>query len=411
VISLHAILLAHAGHEGLELMRHWTWDPWVIAGLLLLAIAYTRGVTVMWQRAGVGHGIRRWEVASFAAGMATLVIALLSPLDWASDTFFSAHMTQHELLMIVAAPLIVLGRTLIAFFWALPEGQRQRVGEVLRRPWVSRPWRTASGPIVVLIIHGLVVWLWHIPALFEAALASEFVHGIQHLTFFITAALFFWALVYGRYGKAGYGLAVLFVFATATHTTVLGALLTCAKAVWYPGHASRSIAVAVDPMADQQLAGLIMWIPAAVIFLVIALVLFAAWVGESERRVARRGNAMVFLVVALLAAQACSSARARDEAERITHGSVERGLTAMRQYGCGACHEVPGLRGGNGRVGPPLTHMASRTFIAGKLQNTPDNMMTWIMHPQMIVPGNAMPDMGIDAAHARDIAAFIYTLR
>jgi putative membrane protein len=122
--------------------------------------------------------------------------------------------------------------------------------------------------------------------LFEAALRSDVVHGVQHLCFFWTAALFWWAMIQGGYGRLGYGLAVLFVFATSVHTSVLGALLTVASDLWYPTYASRSLPWGVSPIEDQQLAGLYMWVPSGLTFVVLALALVAAWIGEAERRVA-----------------------------------------------------------------------------------------------------------------------------
>jgi putative membrane protein len=112
------------------------------------------------------------------------------------------------------------------------------------------------------------------------------VHGFQHLCFFWTAALFWWALVQGGYGRAGYGVAALFVFATSVHTSVLGALLTFASVLWYPLYAGRSAAWGVSALDDQQIAGLYMWVPSGVTFLVLGLALVAAWIGEAERRVA-----------------------------------------------------------------------------------------------------------------------------
>jgi putative membrane protein len=144
-------------------------------------------------------------------------------------------------------------------------------------------WKRLTGPFVVLLLHALVLWIWHVPALFEAALRSETIHVLQHLGFFMTAALFWWALIHGRYGRVGYGVGVAYVFATAMHTQILGALLTFGSRIWYPTHASRTGAAALD---DQQLAGVIMWIPFGAVFLLIALALFAAWIGEAERRVA-----------------------------------------------------------------------------------------------------------------------------
>jgi cytochrome c2 len=91
-------------------------------------------------------------------------------------------------------------------------------------------------------------------------------------------------------------------------------------------------------------------------------------------------------------------------------GDAERGALYIRQTGCGSCHIIPGIDGARGLVGPPLDHMGKRIFIAGLLRNTPANMVTWLRDPQEIVPGNAMPDMGLSEEQARDITAYLYTL-
>jgi putative membrane protein len=231
---------------------------------------------------GVAH-IRpaRWETPAFLLGWATIAAALLSPIDTLSDVLFSVHMTQHELLMIVAAPLLVAGRPFAAVLWGMPVRARDQFAGLMRRRIVLSTWRRLTGPVTVLVLHGVVLWVWHIPRYFEAALKNDAIHAMQHLMFFITAALFWWSLIHGRYGKVGYGVAVFFVFATSMHTSILGALLTFATRLWYPMYAHR----APHPLEDQQLAGLIMWIPAGVIFMIAGLALFAAWIGESERRV------------------------------------------------------------------------------------------------------------------------------
>ncbi|MDY7227706.1 cytochrome c oxidase assembly protein [Hyalangium rubrum] len=285
-----AVALAHGGeHPALtvsEVMGWWTWDPLVLGTLGLSAFLYVRGVRTLWRRAGTARGVRRWEVGAFALGWLTVAVALLSPLDRLSDLLFSAHMTQHELLMLVAAPLLVLGRPHLPALWALAPRARARVTGWMQHSGVRAVWRAVTGPFLVLLLHALARWVWHIPSLFQAALRSEAVHAVQHLMFFGTAALFWWALIRGRYGRVGYGVAVLFVFATAAHTSLLGALLTFARSVWYPIYEGRTQAGGLDALEDQQLAGLIMWVPAGALFIVVGLALFAAWLGEAERRVA-----------------------------------------------------------------------------------------------------------------------------
>ena len=157
----------------------------------------------------------------------------------------------------------------------------------LTTPKLRDGWRFASSPLLILLLHALVLWLWHIPVLFEAALENEGIHALQHGSFFLTAVLFWWGIARGRYGRGGYGLACGFVFATAMHTSVLGALLTVASRLWYPSYAARAAPWAIDVLADQQLAGLIMWVPAGVLLSLLALGLFAAWLGEASRRVER----------------------------------------------------------------------------------------------------------------------------
>jgi putative membrane protein len=258
-------LYAHNGETHL--------DPWTLAtALSLLAIAalYTIGVRPLWRKT-----VQPWQVASFVLGWASVAIALLSPLDRWSDILFSAHMAQHEILMLISAPLMVIGRPYLAALHAAP---------VLAR--FSRFWQLVTGPVLVLVLHAVVLWMWHVPAMFEAALHNETIHAIQHLGFFITAALFWIALLHGRYGRLGYGVGVLYVFLTAMHTQILGALLTFTTHVWYPTHAARTIAAGGNAIGDQQLAGVLMWIPFGVVFICIALALFAAWLGEAERRVA-----------------------------------------------------------------------------------------------------------------------------
>ena len=265
-------------------LTSWSWDPLVTVPLAFSAGLYGLGLARLWGTPAGRRVVRPWQVAAFIVGWSSLVIALVSPLDVLSDILFSAHMTQHELLMVIAAPLMVLGRPLIVMLWAFRAGERQRLTGWTRSPVVARMWRGATGPVTVWVLHALALWVWHVPVLYEAAVRNDAVHIVQHLSFFGTAALFWWAIVHGRYGRIGYGVAVLFVFTTALHSGALGALFTFGSQVMYPLYADRTSAFGVSPLDDQQLAGLIMWIPFSLTFLIVGLALFAAWLGESDRR-------------------------------------------------------------------------------------------------------------------------------
>jgi putative membrane protein len=254
------------------------WDQAALAGLAALGTLYWTGARALRAR---GAARSRLERAAFATGWLALVVSILPWFDAAVLERFSAHMAQHELMMLVGAPLIVAGRPLATCLWGLPERQRRRVALPLQRPALAGFARTLAAPLTAWTLHGVVVWLWHMPALYELAVESEPVHALQHAMFVSTSVLFWWGLVYGRYGRAGYGAAVFYVFTTAIHTGILGALFTFAPAPLYgvyatPGH--------LDPVGDQQVAGLVMWIPAGLLLTMIGVGLFAAWLGEAERR-------------------------------------------------------------------------------------------------------------------------------
>jgi cytochrome c2 len=124
-----------------------------------------------------------------------------------------------------------------------------------------------------------------------------------------------------------------------------------------------------------------------------------------------RGRLLLIAALAGAGALGACERRAENQAMVVAGGDAQRGATLIGQVGCGACHEIPGLAGAAGEVGPPLTHVARRTVIAGVLANTPDNLVHWIQQPQAVVPGNAMPDMGLRPQQARDIAAYLGTLQ
>jgi cytochrome c oxidase assembly factor CtaG/cytochrome c2 len=414
VLAVPATVSAH-GLAGTA-VREWDFEPLVVIPLVLTATLYTVGLIRLWRRAGIGQGISRWSAASFAAGWLTMAAALVSPIAWLSQILFSVHMTQHTLLMLVAAPLLTFGHPLLAWMWVLGAKPRERVAHAFRGRRMMTAWRVLTAPLSVFLIQAVALWVWHIPSWYEAALHNDAIHALEHLCFVVAGSLFWWAMVHGRYGRTGYGLAVLYVFLTGVHSSALGALLTVSPTVWYEDYARQAIAWRVDALADQQLAGLLMWIPAGVIFIVFGLALFAAWLGEAGRRVrfgatdaASRTLLLVVLLCGVVTA-ACDSSTVH-EAETLTGGSVKRGPTAINKYGCAACHTIPHIANATATVGPPLDRIAVRQYLGGHLINTPDNMAKWIQHPQAIDPKNAMPELGVTDQDVKDIAAFLYTLR
>ncbi|HKY43092.1 MAG TPA: cytochrome c oxidase assembly protein [Pyrinomonadaceae bacterium] len=292
--------MIHEGkpHNWDDLVRAWSFDPLVVVSLGVTAFLFVVGLRRLWREAPKRKSIRTWEAVCFALGWLALLVALVSPMHAWGQVLFSAHMSQHEVLMLVAAPLLVLGRPLIAFLWALPLNWSRGLGNVAKTSWINRLWRTLTIPLVAWLVHAIALWIWHIPVLFDAVLHNEVVHTLQHLSFLISALLFWWALIHGPQGAMGYGAAVLYLFTTAVHSGVLGALLTLAGSVWYPSYIGLTSSWGLTPLEDQQLGGLIMWIPAGLVYLIAALALFAGWLRASELRVAKK--ALVILIAITL---------------------------------------------------------------------------------------------------------------
>ncbi len=288
--ALAVPVFAHEGkpHTWHDLWRSWSFEPLVLISLVLTASLFVVGLVRLWGESGAGKGIRRWEALTFAGGWFALFVALVSPVHAWGRVLFSAHMTQHEILMLVAAPLLVLSRPLLAFMWALPLGWSRRTGGWARVSWFRKLWYFITIPMVAWLIHAIALWMWHIPSLFDATLHSELVHTLQHLSFLLSALLFWWALLHGRKGWMGYGAAVLYVFTTSIHSGLLGALLTFSATVWYPSYVGLTASWGLTPLEDQQLGGLIMWIPAGVVYAISALVLLAGWLRKSEIQTSKR---------------------------------------------------------------------------------------------------------------------------
>ena len=273
--------LAHEGHDPVVAYAPSAWDVATLVGLFVAATLYLLGSLRM--RRGGGR-VRPVERAAFWTGWAALVAAVAPWMDRAATLTLSSHMVQHELLMLVGAPLLIAGRPIVPWLWALPTGARQRVGGGLGSPWVHPLWTWLTAPVVAFALHGATVWVWHLPVLYQAAVGSEAIHALQHAMFVGTAVLFWWGLVYGRYGRAAYGASALYVFLTMVHTGVLGAFFALSTRPFYGIYQDRAELAGVDATIDQQLAGLYMWIPAGLILTVVGLSLLVAWLAESERR-------------------------------------------------------------------------------------------------------------------------------
>jgi putative membrane protein len=399
----------------------WNWDPLILAGLLIAAIAYISGLRRM-------NGVARSRVigvtrcASFAVGMAALFVVLITPFEALDDELFSAHMVQHLVLMMVAPPLLILGRPSLVFLWALPLSGRRALTRAWVRSGARRVGHSAMSPVVVWLLCSGALWFWHLPGPFRWALQSEFIHAVEHICFFATA-LMFWSLVFepAAYRRMSYGGTLIFVATFGIQNGFLGAILTFAGHPLYAAYLPTTTAWGFTPLEDQQTAGLLMWIPASFIHLGTLGFLFVAWMRAAERRailetrtrwsVVSHGQGLHFAwlaIVLLIGAGGCGHAPA-SPTWKIADADASRGPELIRIYGCGSCHNIPEVSRAVGNVGPPLGRFGERVYIAGVLRNTPTNLVRWLRDPQSVVPGNAMPNMDVTEKDARDLAAFLYS--
>ena len=269
---------AHAGHAHALDAPGWTWDPWITVPLVASGLLFARGWHRLIRRSERGTWSLRRRGLWFALGWMTLAAALVSPLHEAGERSFAAHMFEHELLMLLAAPLLVLSAPTIVMLWAFPISARRALGAFGSSAPIAASWRALTAPVTATAVQAAALWLWHAPALFDRALASEGWHAVQHLSFLLSA-LFFWSAMIGhspgRSRTAGTrSIAALCLFATSVISGALGALMAFSQSPWYAGYARMGMApFGLTPAEDQQLAGLIMWIPGGLVHAAVALVM------------------------------------------------------------------------------------------------------------------------------------------
>ena len=264
-----------------NLWHSWTFDPLTLVPLLLVIVFYAHGVRRLWMKAGRARGVTIANVLAFALGIATLVIALVSPLDPLGETLLSAHMAQHGLLVAVAPLLLLLGKPGVAFTWAMaPRFRKQFFATPAWRAF-SRFANTLSRPLPAAALHGVALWAWHAPAAFDAAAANYGVHVFEHLSFFVTAILFWRAILTAR-AERHVGAALGASFATLMHGGLLGGLITMAPYPMYKWYLHHSQPWGFTPIEDQQLAGLVMWVPMGFLYFAACLMLASRLVISRE---------------------------------------------------------------------------------------------------------------------------------
>lgn len=277
-ITLHLYLFlatklwAHEGHEASEKLSWYSWklQPHILIMLLLMGIVYYRGYQRLRQHRSHDTTKLKRSFRYYYAGLIILLFALISPIDAMSDALAWVHMLQHTLILMVAAPLMALGGPSHISQWSVSQNIWKRYRIFLMKFFrLSRFQR----PLAAWLLYMLVLSIWHIPTFYEAALKWERLHDLQHLLFFITS-FFFWRVLFDPYQKGVRPLiGITYTFTASLHGIILGVLMTLSPHIWYAPYVSSAPLYGHDPLTDQQLAGLIMWMPAGLSYALGALAL------------------------------------------------------------------------------------------------------------------------------------------
>jgi putative membrane protein len=263
----------------------WSFEPTVIVGLLVAAGLYVRGWRRLRSRGRGGRILKRWRAWCFGAGLTTVAIALLSPIGTFDSLFFFMHMTQHVLLIMVAAPLIWLGAPMVPTIWAFDRGTRLRLGQLFHasNP-IHRLFHFLTRAGVALALYVLVLFVWHFPPLYDAAQGRNWIHDLEHFMFFGSALLFWWPVIHPSGGRRrlGYGAGILYIFPAKIAGFVLGAALTLSSEPFYTTFLNSPSLWGLSPLGDQQLGGLIMWVAGGLLYIVPLLILVLMMMREDE---------------------------------------------------------------------------------------------------------------------------------
>lgn len=264
----------------------WNFDPHYLLPLVLLGFFYVRGLR-RWPERSREH--RTWRTVSYLGGLVLLAFLFESPLDRLGEHHFSMHMIQHNLVMMVVPPLLLLGAPTTPILRGLPRGLRQEVVvPTINHPAVQAVWRVLTFPPLTVAIFVMLQWLWHLaPGWYDRALNDNMVHDLQHISFFGIAMLFWWNMIdpAPRSSRVPMGARILYFYAAMLPKHILAAMIVFADEPFYPTYERVKRFLPGTPLEDQQLAGLIMWVPLGeALNLFVAAMVFVVWFRQSEHR-------------------------------------------------------------------------------------------------------------------------------
>jgi putative membrane protein len=256
----------------------------IVAILVAVGTLYGLGIRRIWRRSS-RRVIPPWRAVCFGLGLLVVAGALIGPLDAQADTRFSAHMVQHVLLVLAAAPLFALGTPISVLVLSLPPSVRRRTTTPALR---SRAAEFVFSPLFILAAYVIVLWGSHLPAVYDAAVNNQALHDLEHLLYLFTAALFWSAIVGLDLGPArlSYPIRLLYLFLSMAAMEVLGLALSGTDHALYPHYVREAHAAGLSAVDDQHTGGVIMWLSGMLVAVPAMAAVVLAWMAEDERRTA-----------------------------------------------------------------------------------------------------------------------------
>ena len=267
----------------LSLLADWSFDPTFVVPLLL-ALLYFKGLVRYWRRGGRRFPL--WRPALLVAGVGVLAIALMSPVDLLAEVSFTWHMAQHDLLMLVGLPLILLGAPFIPVVRGLPPALRRRAFIPLARQGAVRALlRFVTHPLVALVLYEATVVAWHFPGLYDAALFGPWPHYGMHFSFIVTGVCFWWHIVtpYPFPSRLHHFLRIGMLFASAIVNGTLSAMIVFSDEVLY-GYAFQPGFWGLSMLDDQAIGSGLMWVMGDMLRLVAITFIFAAYARQENAK-------------------------------------------------------------------------------------------------------------------------------
>lgn len=274
------------------ILSSWDWRPSVMIVLALAGTFYTRGWWRLRQRQRHGRLATNWRLLSYLTGLIIIGLALMSPIDILSQQLFLMHMTQHLLLIMIAPPLLLITNPMPFILWGLPTSWRLKVGRVIgrllhRKHPLRRNLRLATAPGIIWLAWVIMIFGWHDPTLYNAALQYGWVHDIEHLTFFAAGMLFWWHVTGAgpRLHKQASLLGrIAFVIGAIPPNMLTGVVLAFASQPIYTYYTAVPRLWNLSVMADQQIGGVIMWVPGSMMYIIAALILLSRLLDVEDKK-------------------------------------------------------------------------------------------------------------------------------